>query len=413
MHRRALSLVLLSLSMAPLSLRAQEVKLWGRDLQTHGFASQGFVYSNDNNWLTMKTSAGSGAFTDFGANVSMQLSDQLRIGAQGYDRNLGNLGEWHPSLDWAFADYSFKPWLGFRGGKVKTVIGLYNDTQDFEFLNAFALLPQSVYPLDMRDANIAHTGGDLYGEIPLGRSSGTLSYTAYGGTRWDSYYGGYPYALRKTLAPLNLTSNGGPQYGGDLRWHAPVHGLLAGISRMNQHDEGKGSFVPFYNPAAGTIPYFERTRQYWLNQYYGQYRKGRLHLDSEYRHTYINVVDFDDTSNAQIDVHGWYVSGSYRLAKRLELGSYYSRYVMTTHYGGILGLAFPPRVDTTLPENHIYDKVVAARIDLNRFWNVKLEGHFMDGYGDGPYPDGFYPGDNPAGFKPNTNALVVRTGLNF
>jgi hypothetical protein len=37
----------------------------------------------------------------------------------------------------------------------------------------------------------------------------------------------------------------------------------------------------------------------------------------------------------------------------------------------------------------------------------------MDGYGDGPYPDGFYPGDNPAGFKPNTNALVVRTGLNF
>ena len=31
--------------------------------------------------------------------------------------------------------------------------------------------------------------------------------------------------------------------------------------------------------------------------------------------------------------------------------------------------------------NHIYDKVVTARIDLTKFRNIKLEGHFMDGYG--------------------------------
>jgi hypothetical protein len=330
-----------------------------------------------------------------------------------YDHNIGNLGEWHPTLDWAFADYRFKSWFGVRGGKVKTVIGLYNDTQDYEFLNTFALLPQSVYPLDMHDANIAHMGGDLYGDIPLGRHAGTLSYTAYGGARYDSYYGGYPYALRKTLAPVNLTSNGGPQYGGDLRWHTPLHGLLAGISRMNQHDEGKGTFVPFWHPTVGKIPYWEYTRQYFLNQYYGQYSRGPLHLASEYRRTYIDAVGFNGTSPVQFDMRGWYVSGSYRVVKRLELGSYYSRYTMTTHYEGILGMVFPPRVDTSRPENHIYDKVVSARIDLNRFWNVKLEGHFMDGYGDGPYPDGFYPGDNPAGFKPNTNALVLRTGFNF
>ena len=38
----------------------------------------------------------------------MGLTDRLRIGAQFYDRNLGNLGDWHPSLDWAFADYQIK-----------------------------------------------------------------------------------------------------------------------------------------------------------------------------------------------------------------------------------------------------------------------------------------------------------------
>src|ERR1700687_713582 len=413
MHRRTALLLALCLGAGRLSLRAQDFKVLGRQVQIHGFASQGFIYTNDNNWLTMHTSEGSGAFTDFGANVSMQVTDRLRIRAQVYDHNIGNLGEWHPSLDWAFADYRFKPWLSFRGGEVKTVIGLYNDTQDYEFLNAFALLPQSVYPLDMHDANIAHMGGDLYGDVPLGLRPGTLSYTVYGGAWRDSYYGGYPYALRKNHAPINLTSNGGPQYGADLRWQTPLSGLLAGISRMNQDDESKGTFVPFWNPAAGKLPYWEYTRHCWLNQYYSQYSKRALRLASEYRRTYIDAVDFNGTSNTQIDVRGWYVSGSYRVAKRLELGSYYSHYTMTTHYGGILGMVFPQRVDTSRPENHIYDKVVSARIDLNRFWNVKLEGHFMDGYGDGPYPDGFYQGDNPAGFKRNTNALVVRTGFNF
>jgi len=413
MRRGIVPLALVCLCAGATMLRAQEFKLFDRKVQIHGFASQGFVYTDQNNWLTMHSNQGSAAFTDFGANVSMGLSDRLRIGAQFYDRNLGNLGDWHPSLDWAFADYRIKPWFGIRGGNVKTVIGLYNDTQDYEFLNTFALLPQSVYALDMRDANIAHAGGDLYGNIPLGHRRGTLSYTVYGGWRWDSYYGGYPYALRKTIAPINLTSNGGPQYGGDLRWQTPLSGLLVGGSRMNQQDEGKGTFVPFWKPSAGSIPYWERTRQYWLNQFYGKYSRGPLNLASEYRRTYIDAIDFNDTSNSQIDVRSWYVSGSYRLSKHLELGSYYSHYAMTARYGGILGKAFPPRIDTTLPQNHIYDKVISARIDLNRFWNVKVEGHFMDGYGDGPYPDGFYPGDNPGGFKPNTNALVVRTGWNF
>jgi hypothetical protein len=63
---------------------------------------------------------------------------------------------------------------------------------------------------------------------------------------------------------------------------------------------------------------------------------------------------------------------------------------------------------------HVYDKVVTGRVDLNRFINVKVEGHFMDGYGvPGYYPSGFYQVDNPEGLKPGTNALVVRTGFNF
>jgi len=98
-------------------MRAQEFKLFERTVQVHGFASQGFIYTNDNNWLTMNTSQGSAAFTDFGLNMSTQITDKFRIGAQGYDRDLGQLGQYHPSLDWAVADYRFKSWFGSGAAK--------------------------------------------------------------------------------------------------------------------------------------------------------------------------------------------------------------------------------------------------------------------------------------------------------
>jgi hypothetical protein len=113
------------------------------------------------------------------------------------------------------------------------------------------------------------------------------------------------------------------------------------------------------------------------------------------------------------DIRGWYVSGSYRVMKRLELGSYYSRYSVLTSFAGALAAFVPNQTDTSLPTNHIYDKVITARVDFNKFWNVKLEGHFMNGHAAGSYPEGFYPQVNAQGFKPDTNALVLKTSLNF
>jgi hypothetical protein len=133
MHRRIAALVLVCFCAGSVHLQAQDFKLFDRKVQVHGFASQGFVYTDTNNWLTMRSNEGSAAFTDFGVNVSTSINDKLRVGAQLYDRNLGELGSYHVSLDWALADYRFKSWLGLRGGKVKTTLGLYNDTQDLIF----------------------------------------------------------------------------------------------------------------------------------------------------------------------------------------------------------------------------------------------------------------------------------------
>jgi hypothetical protein len=413
LHKRILSLVPVYFCFlaGPIILRAQEFKLLDRTIQAHGFVSQGFVYTNDNNWLTMNTSQGSATFTDFGLNLSSQITDKLWIGAQGYDRNLGQLGQYHPSLDWAVADYRFKSWFGVRGGKVKTTLGLYNDTQDEDFLRTFALLPQSVYPTDLRDATIAHLGADIYGRISLAHRLGVLSYTAYAGHRSDSIYSGYPYYLSSFGAQIK--SFGGLQYGADLRWNTPLKRLLIGASRLNENITAKGSAINPLNPDAGLVPYTETSKADWVNQFYGEYTVGRLRIDAEYRRYWRNQELFGATSQSFADVRGWYLSGAYRISKRLQIGSYYSHYTITNIVTGMLSVFYPPATDTDLSANHDYDKVITGRVDLNKFWNVKVEGHFMNGYGSGPYPNGFYTQVNPGGFAPNTNALVVKTSLNF
>jgi hypothetical protein len=396
MHRRALSLVLLSLSMAPLSLRAQDVKLWGRDLQIHGYASQGFIHTDGNNWLTMNTNGvGSGQFTDGALNASVQITDKFRIGAQVYDRNLGKLGQYHPELDWAMLDYRFNPWFGIRAGRVKTTLGLFNDTQDLDFTSTFALLPQGVYPIDLRASDIAHFGGDVYGNVGLGHKRGSLSYTAYAGIRGDSIYGGYEYFLQTVH---NFTKHyGGLQYGGDLRWNTPIKGLTVGASRLEEDLKGFGIRLGVPVHEWSITPDF-------TNQYYAEYVWGRLRFDAEakryYRHHFVRNGAFDD----HLNVHAWYVAGSFRLTKRVGVGSYYSHYTMTSTFFHLS--------DTSLPSAHDFDKTVSGRVDINRYWNVKVEGHFMDGYAYGPYPNGFYPQQN-ATYKPSTRALVFRSSFDF
>jgi hypothetical protein len=346
MQRRFFALALVCFFAGQVTLQAQEFKLFDRTIQVHGFASQGFIYTDQNNWLTMHSSHGSGAFTDFGANVSAQINDKFRVGAQVYDRNLGNLGEWHPTLDWAFGDYRFKPWFGVRGGKVKTVLGLYNDTQDLDFLHTFALLPQSVYPTDLRDSTIAHLGGDVYGRISLKRGLGDLAYTVYAGHRSDSIYSGYAYV--SSAYGVIKPRYGGLQYGGDLRWSTPLRGLLIGASRRNEDTTGKGTFR---NPAVSpeTLPYSSDSKTVWTNQFYGEYVRGRMQIDSEYRRYLYDIIIDATLLQTAVDVRGWYVSGAYRISKRLAVGSYYSRYSITRASTGPIAGLFPDQSDTGLP----------------------------------------------------------------
>lgn len=387
-------------------------------LDVHGFAQQGFAYSNNNNYLTMMTSDGSFKMSDGGVNVSTRLTEKLRAGAQAYDRYLGNLDKGQLQLDWALLDYRFTSWFGMRGGRVKTTLGLFNDTQDMEFLYTFALLPQSMYPQDQRSNTIAHVGGDLYGNIPL-RRLGSLSYTVYGGRRPNAPREGFIHAMNGI--GTTVISWEGWMDGEDVRWETPLKGVTAGFSYMDQNPGGRGTAFKAGDPGVAIeqqIPEKDQTYQYYL-----QYTHGKLELDAEYRRHYRIVTVIDDypvigriSFKPEADSRSWYVMASYRVSKHFAAGAYSSEYFSDW------------RRDLSSTDNHIYDQVFSARFDFNSHWNFKVEGHIMDGVGAMDAARGFYPEENPGnapvhigagglvvptGLRPTTNMLVMRAGFAF
>jgi hypothetical protein len=140
-----------------------------------------------------------------------------------------------------------------------------------------------------------------------------------------------------------------------------------------------------------------------------QYAAGRIHAEAEHRRYYRDQEIFNGAGRVMTDLGAWYTAGAYRVTSHLELGGYYSRStVAATSQLPAFG------VDDFSNKEHVYDKVVSARIDITRIVTVKLEGHFMDGFGNvGMYPDGFYTVDNPQGLAPKTNLFVTRLGFNF
>jgi len=387
-------LAALALSLSASSSMAQSFKIGDKEVQVHGSLQQGFGLTNDNNVLTMNTTRGSVEMTDAAVNVSSSPTRKLRLGAQLYVRNIGQLGNGALQLDWAFADYKFTDALGVRAGKIKTVLGLFTDTQDMEFLYTWALLPQGIYPLDLRSITIAHVGGDVYGEVKLGKA-GSLAYTAYAGFVQDDDRGGYRYGVQDAGLGFRagVTSHGG---GFDTRWTTPVNGLMTGYS-FTQNKDSVDLVVEAYR-----LNFNATTKPARRQAAYADYQASRLRLSGEVRRELTDTVLTPAVyAEAVTRSASSFVAASYRLAKQFEVGSYYSHYVY----------------DTALPssnqDNHLFDTAVTGRVDLNRFWNVKVEGHFIDGNGSPTLARGFYRRDNISGFNAKTHMLVIRTGVNF
>ncbi len=138
-------------------------------LQTHGFVSQGFVLTDDNNLFGPSSDGGSLQFTEVGLNASLQPHSDVLIAAQVLSRRAGGDGRAaRPRLDYAILDYQVhsdrnRHW-GVQVGRPKIPLGLYNQTRDVAFTRPSILLPQSIYFDRTRSMALSSDGLVVYGE---------------------------------------------------------------------------------------------------------------------------------------------------------------------------------------------------------------------------------------------------------
>jgi hypothetical protein len=332
-------------------------------LEIHGFVSQGFIKTTENNYLA-DSERGSFEFTEVGLNLTKSLSDDLRVGIQVFARDVGPLGNYQPQFDWFYLDYHFADWLGLRAGRTKLPFGLYNETSDIDAARVPVLLPPSLYPIQNRDVLLAQTGAELYGLVPLG-GAGDLEYRLYGGTIY----------LDTSNASVTYQDFQVPYMAGArLHWLAPLEGLTLGGSVQTLRfdlDYAPSEVENMGYADAGLLPEgYDGTVsirlpiKLWVASI--EYQVQDLLLASEYGRSYVDL----DTSlllpTERTQGEGFYVMASYRVRPWFTPGVYYS-----------LGRSDVARRSGRAEYQH--DVALTLRYDLQAHWLLKLEGHYMHG----------------------------------
>ncbi|MFL5309322.1 MAG: hypothetical protein ACJ79H_02600 [Myxococcales bacterium] len=340
--------------LAPGPAAAVELSLSGQlpSLDVHGFISQGFLVTSANDYLA-DSSRGSFEFSEAGLNFTLPATDRLTLGVQIFSRKLGPLGDYRATLDWYYLDYHWRDWLGIRAGRVKLPFGLYNDISDVDSARTAVLLPPSIYPAQNRDFLLAQTGVEAYGYTRLA-SLGAVDYRLYAGTIFLD-------VRPQPGSPLTLVDLNVPYVaGGRVQW-LPIDGLRLGGSLQFLRLDTDLLITSGSAPVAVRIP-----ATLWVAS--AEYAVHDLLFAAEYSRWLVKT----ESSNPSLFPEGSttseraYVLASYRVNPWLQAGAYYSRLV--------------PDVDRrTFPAGMQHDFALTLRFDVNRYWLIKAEGHYMRG----------------------------------
>jgi hypothetical protein len=334
--------------------------LWDR-LQVHGFASQAGVKTSANRFFG-DSNDGSLDFTEIGVNASYRFDPKLMVAGQILARRAGDMYDGTPSLDYLLADVTLlssnERQLGFRVGRNKNQLGLYNETRDVPFTRPGIFLPQTVYFDKVRNLALSSDGLVVYGESYGER--GNFSLTLGGGralvddnVEWnflgDDFDG--------TMEPDGLS------WVGSL-WYTTLDeqlkfGLSSAWSAMR--------FKP------GTpFPIEDGTTTFNISIASFQYNTERITLSAEYAYQPISWRDygpFFPLSSATAT--GAYVQGAYRIRPNIE--------VMLRFEEGFNNNADPTGVEgsalTGRPPYDFYSRIWATglRWDITPNWMVRAE----------------------------------------
>ena len=373
--RRILSYLLFMLLILPGTVFSFNVE----SVSITGSVSQGYIKTTEYNFLVPDSKEGSFKFGEGLLNISCRPYDELRVGMSVAYRRLGDIGNNEPYINWAMADYSFKEWLSFRAGIMKTALGFYNETRDMDLFRTAVVLPYGVYRENFRDYFDAVEGAAIYGMITQ-KNIGTLKYQIMAGTDnvpadsggskvYSNFLSSYNSQLTMKWTDVN-EDNGVLNIG--LTWLTPVTGLLF---NYNLYDAGK----PKVDLAVGS---FEGLLDVSLHRTYilgVKYLINNLTAEGEYFKVKINQsigVTYPTGTVTLLDnftssVSGWYVNSTYRIFDWLEVGLYFSTHKL--HKSAIAA------------EKNIDEICLSLRFDLAENVILKIEGHKYKDTCDEPF----------------------------
>jgi len=341
----------------------------GQSFQIHGFLSQAYLRTDENNFFGQSKGGGSFDFRELGLNASWLPHSKLLAAAQCVSRWAGEGDNGRPRIDYGFLDY--KPVsnpvgaVGIRLGRILNPLGIYNETRDAAFTRPSILLPQSIYFDRVRDVALSSDGVQAYGEYR--RNLGDISMQAGVGkprvegeeTELALLGADFPGELRRDAS--YIWKIGYDKDGGLIR--AAVSGATVNI----EYDSGGSGDIL----SDGDITFSPLI-------YSLQYGPERWSLTAEYaRRSFklrnLGFLDSDTTGES------WYVQGTLKLTEELE--SIVRRDVLFTDRDDRDGKDFERATNGAAPAHSRFAKdwTIGFRYDITPSVMLMGEFHSVDG----------------------------------
>ncbi len=397
-------------------------------LQVHGFASQGYLLTENNNYLGQTTGSGCLDLNEFALNITASPLDRLRLGVQVFARAIGDYGGDVPQIDWAYADYRFNDQAGMTVGRFKIPHGLYNETRDLDMTRSEVFLPMTVYSERLRDVYLAINGAEMYASLPSS-CLGSLDAVAYiGGQNYEGGDHGSVALEFENTGYFNSVTSVRVQriVGGALTLNAPVEGLRARVSLFDAHHlevvgADNGVLVspgagPLGSDVYGNTAIDATMQDLWSGILSLEYQYHNLLLAAEYTREYAKVTGQNATSlYANVPLGGG-ASGTADLGtatsanvvyRRLEGGYLSAAYRLTpkSEIALVRGIGFADYQHRGLSFTRQW--TLAARYDILENWLVKAEWEYVQGTQEA------FALENPGGLSRNWQIFALKTTVDF
>lgn len=340
-----------------------------KEWQWHGFFSQSYIKTDDNNFFG-DSESGSFEFFEAGISTRWQAWQNLSFSVQALSRDAGAFDNGRLRIDYGFLDWQARNSdtyrLGFRVGRTLHPLGLFNETRDVAATRPSIFLPQSIYHDANRNLVISSDGGQIYQDWFTEESTISLNVSLVYPRLEDP---GLEEQLFHDRASGNLTQSAGwlARLTYDYDFNRIRLGLTLGDIRMKF--KGESSNIPIENGRFTNRPLMLSA----------QYNGEKLEVTGEVNFSNSAFSQFDSTPWLNRESHGldYYLQSSYSLSDKWRTFIRYD--VNARDKDDLRGIDLARLTGEPSHSFFANDLTLGLRWDLDDHWMFSTEIHSIEG----------------------------------